>query len=146
MGYTHYWSHDGITPEQMAKIAAKVESIATLVKPDIPLGNWSGDDEGTPGPVFGPTEISFNGIGRDAHESFRLGPVLTSFDFCKTARKPYDLLVVATLMIADSIVDSFDWRSDGAGEPDMFYDAQTLTGLVNAWPSNMYEPDSSVAG
>ena len=34
---------------------------------------------------------------------------------CRTARKPYDELVVAVLHAAAKIIDDFEWSSDGHG-------------------------------
>jgi hypothetical protein len=82
--------------------------------------------------------IRFNGIGEDGHETFclvagmarqegcplprerraRTLPIHPGrFDFCKTARKPYDVLVTAVLWIAH---EEYGLRvsSDGTMEPD----------------------------
>jgi hypothetical protein len=55
------------------------------------------DGEGAPKTS---TTIAFNGCGKDAHESFilpQLAGNFKEFDFCKTAQKPYDVVVVACL-------------------------------------------------
>ena len=84
----------------------------------IPIAGWDGDVGILP--EFLKDRISFNGVGEDAHETFVLTPKETGFTFCKTARKPYDTLVVAILCLADltfpgllsisSDGDSGDWE------------------------------------
>jgi len=69
----------------------------------VPLGDAYG--EGNPKLVNG---VWFNGVGENAHETFALGktpirehcnPACRGFNFCKTANKPYDLIVVACLCV-----------------------------------------------
>lgn len=56
--------------------------------------------------------ISFNGLY--AHEDFILSQTLSDEWFCKTNCKPYDLLVVAILILAcNECPDCFDICSDG---------------------------------
>lgn len=43
--------------------------------------------------------INFNGEGDNGHENLVLSRTPKEFEFCKTNRKPYDLLVVATLVL-----------------------------------------------
>ena len=70
------------------------------------------------------TKIQFNGLGNDGHETFGLtkekpGKDAEFFDFCKTARKPYDLAVGLALLIAKNharnsikVSSDGDWDSD----------------------------------
>ena len=69
------------------------------------------------------------------HESFFLTPETTNWNFCKTARKPYDLLVCAVLLSAYNIL-GYELSSDGGFEDwqpaidfylDTVYDVQTLS-------------------
>lgn len=58
--------------------------------------------------------IHFNGVGNDGHETMILEREGLGFDFCKTARKPYDLAVVALLLIAHHHApDAWEIKSDG---------------------------------
>jgi hypothetical protein len=52
------------------------------------LGEWTADEEG----------VRFNGFGDDSHETFSVLPTDHGFNFCKTAYKPYDDVVVAVLI------------------------------------------------
>jgi hypothetical protein len=88
---------------------------------DTPLANGHGD----PGthPVFDATEIMFNGVGVASHETFVLPRVRRKEweggslggNFCKTARKPYDVAVTACLCYLSSVANAYSVSSDGRG-------------------------------
>jgi len=46
-------------------------------------------------PFFSDEEISFNGVGDDSTKRHWLPNRPANFEFCKTAQKPYDEVVVA---------------------------------------------------
>lgn len=52
-------------------------------------------------------------MGEDSHETFSLTREAQDFEFCKTAQKPYDEVVVAVMTEARDINPSFNPRSDG---------------------------------
>ena len=125
MGYTHYWRKTGNWTDEQIK--ATVSDMASIVKrSDMTLGNCMGESNTMPEieDVF----IGFNGTGDDSHETFSFPPDKESenFSFCKTARKPYDQIVVACLLSAkhhlgDAIRLGSDGRwdkewTDGAGD------------------------------
>lgn len=100
MGLTHYWDR---LPELEATV---FESAVTDIKKvfdefDIPLAG--GDGEGKP--VLTKDEVCFNGAGEDSYETFSVRRVELAdpdgkvFNFCKTARKSYDVVVRAVLII-----------------------------------------------
>jgi hypothetical protein len=65
-------------------------------------------------PEFSANRVCFNGyenLDLD-HETFSIERAIES-EFCKTARKPYDLLVVATLIAASQMLPGFTFASDG---------------------------------
>ena len=95
MGYTHYWEFNGShTPEQLSSAIAACNKIVRKTK--VRLGDWAG---GRKGPDLRKDLCRFNGYGDDAHETFSLSPeTAMGFQFCKTAYKPYDLVVVACLV------------------------------------------------
>lgn len=78
------------------------------------------------------TRIRFNGFGNEGHETFGLtkekpGSDSEFFDFCKTARKPYDLAVGLVLLIAKNharnsikVSSDGDWDSDWAEIRDAY--------------------------
>lgn len=78
---------------------------------------FNGYEDNTPGEV-----ICFNGDERKGHdlghETFYLTREGEGFSFCKTARKPYDWLAVATLLLVEQVCPGcYEIASDGdAGE------------------------------
>lgn len=110
MGYTHYWSHDEKLDEKaLAEAVVDVKKVADAVAAK---GIVLRDGSGEGAPVFSDDRICFNGDGQENldHETFLfpLGgkdALLAKrlhgcyWDFCKTARKPYDLAVCATLLV-----------------------------------------------
>lgn len=61
--------------------------------------------------------INFNGVGDLSHESFELRDYYKNnrdFEFCKTAEKPYDVVVVACLIVLNHYLgDNIQVSSDG---------------------------------
>lgn len=98
MGYTHYFPHKTVTQEVWDKIMQDCIHLRRAALPkNIEIGYWDGT--GTISGEFGTNRIAFNGVGSDSHESFVLNrEAQEDFSFCKTARKPYDLLVCACLL------------------------------------------------
>lgn len=96
MGYTHYWkSQDNVDD---AAYTAALKDIAKIVKNKAKILAGPFGEKGTLPKTTG--GIAFNGIEDDSHETFDLpasAGQLEDFSFCKTARKPYDIVVVAAL-------------------------------------------------
>ncbi len=105
MGYTHYFQlHQTPTDEQWYVFTNDIDAL--LLANDVPLDNKS-----TPNCVF------LNGVGDDSHETFVIDRNSTRWDFCKTARKPYDKIVTAILIAARyDFGDNFSLSSDGNWE------------------------------
>jgi hypothetical protein len=92
MGYTNYWhQYNDFTDEQWKQIKEEYNYIKEVCKNII-------DDE-----THQDDEIVFNGINDNQHETFVLNKNVntekrypehdTSFNFCKTRMKPYDIAV-----------------------------------------------------
>ena len=65
-------------------------------------------------PEVGENRIKFNGIGEDGHETFIINREDDEdFEFCKTARKPYDKIVTAILALAKHHLVIPNISSDG---------------------------------
>lgn len=127
MGYTHYFTQTrDYTPDEWAGVC---EDISTLLRfsinaQGIPIGNASGDRPSKP--EIGPERIRFNGMGDDAHETFVVNRIRTldewqspdrlGWDFCKTARKPYDTVVTAALCYLSTVCETHEVSSDGSGK------------------------------
>ena len=111
MGYTRYWNQTG------KKITQKlVDRVNRIIKDCENKGIHLGDGTGNNEPIVTMDKIVFNGNadkGLD-HESFVIANGLTGFNFCKTARKPYDYAVRQALIAAASegVID--DVSSDGS--------------------------------
>jgi hypothetical protein len=78
----------------------------------IKLCGGMGDGE----PEFSEKQINFNGDGEHGldHETFRIVFDSPEWDFCKTARKPYDMVVCLCLIsMKNNIPDGFEYSSDG---------------------------------
>lgn len=97
MGYSHHFS-GSLTPLQFREWATRCKVLyKKIAKMGIPIG--SGDGEGDL-PEFSENAVWFNGIGADSHESFFLeaNEALAFREFCKTNKKPYDLMVCLALI------------------------------------------------
>jgi hypothetical protein len=113
MGYTHYWrpqreftSAEWVRIIEVAKAMHAISRVALCREYDEPESL----------PVFGDDdEIRFNGIGSDGHETFLiLRKPDEGFAFCKTAHKPYDVMVTGVLAaIADIAPGALKISSDG---------------------------------
>ena len=108
MGYTHYWTFKKNANHNDYRTALK-DCRKIIKRSPIPLGNAYGKK--TPLLNCG---IALNGVGEDNHESFILPRTLGTDDFCKTDRKPYDVIVTACLCILYTYMkDSIAIQSDG---------------------------------
>lgn len=111
MGYTHYQHQKReVSPEAWEKICDATRKI--IEEADAPLAfEYNEPDEE---PLIDGECIRFNGIEDDGHETFVLNRRGSGFSFCKTARKPYDIVVCAILIVAEHFSDgAFDVSSDG---------------------------------
>jgi hypothetical protein len=128
MGYTHYYTQKELMTDK------EIENIVTLSKhiiKDLPVYSESSggyysdrelkigaDGENEGGTMVTNTHICLNGYGPEdedlGHETFYMGFNDLGFEFCKTARKPYDYVVQAILAICHTVApDKFDISSDG---------------------------------
>jgi hypothetical protein len=102
MGYTHYVRQsDGIEPTTFARLSQEAARVASIAWSEDLAGEGIAYEFNEPDkdPEFTPELIRFNGKGNEGHETFILTPGASDFNFCKTARKPYDIVVVAILCL-----------------------------------------------
>jgi len=121
MGYTHYWTSKEVSKEQFAEFVSVCKKLrGKLPKTTNTAGGYYLSDsvvikgwDGTGKPQFDQKGVGFNGDAADDldHETFLITPEPRD-SFCKTARKPYDLLVTACLIAAYEIL-KYDVSSDG---------------------------------
>ena len=111
MGYTHYWTQTrDFTTLEWAELAKGFFALIANRPPDLALCAEHLGEE----PFFDMNEPWFNGIGDEGHETFTLQRQRTGFDFCKTAQKPYDLMVCAMLLyVENKIPGVLEISSDG---------------------------------
>ena len=110
MGYTHYFTRqrpdreDSRRFEMFARGARTIIDYATTYD-NIKIGDLEISDE----------IVTFNGVGEESHETFYWALDASGFNFCKTARKPYDAVVTACLIhLKDVYGDLVDIGSDGS--------------------------------
>lgn len=114
IGYTHYFRQNkSVTPGQWAKIIRDARIL--LENSPVEFGDGRGGEIDSFDSLITEHEIVFNGLGEDdSHETFYLPRNETKFNFCKTDRKPYDILVCAALIIADAHAPGcYEIDSDG---------------------------------
>lgn len=122
MGYTHYWNFSKVVKDidnSEKKFAAAVRLFKEKLKElpqSIRLANGIGEGE----PIITPTKVVFNGSAENGedYETFSITLAdderVSSFNFCKTARLPYDAAVcLALLCFKDAYGNDFDYSSDG---------------------------------
>lgn len=129
MGYTRYWkrTEKPITEDFLEEVK---KIIVDCAKKGIAIRDW----DGTGNPTITLDKITFNGNSKAdkdlSHESFFLNNIPTDFDFCKTARKPYDYAVKRILKKAVEYGIVTDVRSDGKNK--MCTDEEYILGLVDS--------------
>ena len=118
MGYTHYWTFKKKVNElnqeygeNRFKVAVDLFKEGLKKLQDIPLGNGIGKGK----PIITDTEVCFNGKApEEDYETCAMSLESKGFDFCKTARQPYDVAVCLLLLcMADAFGGDFEYSSDG---------------------------------
>lgn len=123
MGYSHYFY---LNPKGKKKdLSGCLDKINQVIAEHRDIIQYEEDD--TKPPVVTPTLIRFNGIGEEGCETFyfEYPPDLKDkiiskedgkvFSFCKTARKPYDIVVCKCLLILkEYLKEDMRLSSDGS--------------------------------
>ena len=133
MGYTHYWNFNEKPSQE--KFTEFLEGVKQIVATAEEAGIGIGEQ------VYESGYFSFNGVDAGAHETFSIDIRTQEEDFCKTAQKPYDMAVTASLILAKKIFgEDIEIRSDGnwsdweSGQLlyESVYDIQPENVLANA--------------
>ncbi|WP_251553961.1 hypothetical protein [Neobacillus muris] len=105
MGYTHYF-------ELKADLKSEVlRDVSEIIDHNEEILAYEDDETGRK-PSVNEKEIRFNGRDGDGHETFLIEKGV--WEFCKTARKPYDLPVCEVLLVLKyHYGDDFSLSSDG---------------------------------
>lgn len=115
MGYTSYYSQVGPKPTnaEWEQICAEASAILTRHADIVCRESDQPDDP----PQIDGRYIIFNGRAEDGHETMVVDREQQGFEFCKTARKPYDAAVVEVLRAVKKICPKWlELSSDGDGE------------------------------
>jgi hypothetical protein len=116
MGYTNYWTFKGINNVDSKDITSMKQSIGSFVQYAMDNGYALANGKGDVGSVPTlDTEIIFNGIADQSHETFYIPETLSDgFNFTKTARKEYDAVVVGCMLCMKvALPDHVKLSSDG---------------------------------
>lgn len=137
MGYTHYFRQTrDLTFAEWANLTKAVDTLIKAAR-DVPVRfEYDSSDP----PLLSDDMIRFNGVGDDGHETFILERIKQAklnyetqsvydnegaFSFCKTARKPYDFLVTASLLAAQHITGGA-WNVSSDGDPTDWEDGKFI--------------------
>ena len=133
MGYTHYFGHKKTAKKKWASIVDDCKKLQANLPKTILIDGCNA----FPNPQFDGEQILFNGTDKgftwkqhqnsacglekypeNSHETFLLKQKgIGGFPFCKTARKPYDLMVCACLLVyKHHSPDTMELGSDGDSE------------------------------
>jgi hypothetical protein len=124
MGYTHYWTQTrDLTEQEFGDFIGAARRIIQTAegKPTDTAGGYHTEPvqicggRGTGKPTLNKDELILNGNGPNLdHETFAINRVIDSdaWNFCKTARKPYDVVVTACLIVLAHDY-GFEVSSDG---------------------------------
>lgn len=114
MGYTHSWSHDEIPKSTWNRKVMPVTNALIAMAEHEGIHLVFEFDEPDRRPEVTDSSIYFNGGNGEHGETFVLQRHNKSkFRFCKTARRPYDQVVVAILRFIELITSKFEFGSDG---------------------------------
>lgn len=129
MGYTHYWRGISIfTPEFISDVYRIIEESG------IPVAGPMGTDA----PEIDIEGILLNGVApEDDYETFSLDAGSIEFNFCKTARRPYDTVITTVLLRQAHYSEAF--RIDSDGTWDEWQPARTLYASIFGEEANRPE-------
>jgi len=156
VGYTSYWNTKSTEKLPQARwdmfIKAVKHVYAELPEQSLSAGGYHTNDplkicggQGDDEPVFNSEQIWFNGDAEKKldHETFSLHIIPEEFSFCKTARKPYDLMVCATLLLYWHFFKEHGVKISSDGDLEDWKPAielvKQVTGLHISWQENIDE-------
>ena len=127
MGYTRYW-HRTEKPITQEFVDAVNNIIAESRKKGITIRNGLGEGE----PIVTLDKVLFNGDGEHEldHETCGFTNTEPGFNFCKTARKPYDYTVREVLKVAEKMGIITDVTEDGDNE-EIISDEEYIRQYIN---------------
>ena len=139
MGYTHYFRQkEELDAVKWSKFTKDVNKLLKLT----PICSLKEESDSPNPPIVNNKVVRFNGLANNGHETFLIDRKYELaysneqpdedgywFNFCKTARKPYDIYVVAVLELAKKhFGDDIKLGSDGNDEE--LADGKELAGKI----------------
>lgn len=127
MGYTHYWTFkkkvkDITNGESAFKTAVELFKCGLEIandKHNLDYAEMLGNGVGKDKPIIEDDKLIFNGKRPNDYETFAITTDSEGFDFCKTARCPYDVFVCLALLCFEDVFGSqIEVRSDGKRNND----------------------------
>lgn len=132
--YTHYFNFKKDVKKSISSFNPKlIEDLRRVINDNKNIIQYEKDNDRDPELIY--NGIRFNGIENDAYETFciYLDEQDESFNFCKTARNPYDLPVCECLLLFKYYYkDNFKLDSDGYSI-DRNIDIPTYDDLEENW-------------
>lgn len=123
MGYTHYWRFRRTVDDATWRDAIFACNDIIQAKREL-LAGWDGESL----LELHTDALSFNGRGDNSHETFDPNNG-EEFGFCKTVRKPYDIVVTACLATLGMFCgDAIKISSDG--DPEEWVEGVKLASTV----------------
>jgi nitric oxide synthase oxygenase domain/subunit len=114
MGYTHYWSYKEVASND--SISKILDEIKKLLNENNLMKLITSEDLNIV-PIFNKELILFNGIEQFAGDIFLFDfTEPNEYIFCKTNRKPYDIIVSLVLLSLSNNIHEFTFSSDGTLE------------------------------
>lgn len=114
MGFTHYFKQNKpVSTEQWQAFKKDAQVVINHAQNDLEIVLMSNDSNGV---MLNDESVNLNGDERYDldHEPFYLAKDYREFNFCKTARKPYDLVVCSLLLLAhEHMPNHYNIGSDG---------------------------------
>jgi len=138
MGYTHYMNTDNWSRQDELGFEKALPIVRKILKRHKDIVQFECDNAKRP--VVSKKQIRFNGIGKDGHETFYIGNKEKqvdlsngAFSFCKTSRKPYDVVVCEVLLVLNAFCPHLSVSSDGFSGylQDAQLDGEWLTAMQN---------------
>lgn len=140
MGYTHYWSGCSPAPTDLVNLMEDARKIVEAAQAQgVVICGGMGEGK----PEIGERQIWLNGDASQSldHETFMFPT--SSWAFCKTARKPYDLVVCSILLLAKyHLGDAVRISSDGDREDDEWGAAEAFVKSILGYDLQ-YEREST---
>lgn len=151
MGYTHYYTQNrDFTFEEWQEIVTLlVHMLDHLPAHTTSAGGYYADQPLEISSEYNGRFLMFNGKFSLGHEDFYLKRQGSGFQFCKTERKPYDLIVCALLLAIQEIApNALEISSDGDMRGDDWQPAReflaNLPGVrqIEAEPTHFLEVEN----